>query len=210
MPFIKGMIPWNKGKPFLRGKANPFYGKHHTEETKQKMRGHRKPRGPMPDTTKKRISKTLTGRKFSFEHRRNLSKAYIGNKNCLGRIYSEETKLKIATATKANTPRGEKHHNWQGDKSFEPYSPEFNNDLKQAIKKRDGYKCQECGILESESIAVGMQFLDVHHIDYNKKNSLPYNLITLCKHCSGKANFNRNYWERHFGEKMKQPKLVLI
>ena len=34
----KGCIPWNKGIPFLKGEKNPMYGKHHSEETKQKLR----------------------------------------------------------------------------------------------------------------------------------------------------------------------------
>lgn len=35
-----GHIPWNKGlKGLYAGAANPFYGKKHTEETRDKMRG---------------------------------------------------------------------------------------------------------------------------------------------------------------------------
>lgn len=55
----KGKIPWNKGKVGLqkhteeskrkisdaiKGKKNPFYGKHHTEETREKLRKPRKPK----------------------------------------------------------------------------------------------------------------------------------------------------------------------
>ena len=35
-----GHIPWNKGfKGWMSGDANPFYGKKHTKETREKMRG---------------------------------------------------------------------------------------------------------------------------------------------------------------------------
>src|ERR1700693_2128924 len=40
---------------------------------------------------------------------------------------------------------GEKHWNWKGGKSFEPYASEFNRKLKAFIRKRDNYTCQECG-----------------------------------------------------------------
>jgi 5-methylcytosine-specific restriction endonuclease McrA len=38
----------------------------------------------------------------------------------------------------------------------------------------------------------------VHHIDYDKKNSNPKNLITLCVSCNFKVNFERSYWENYF------------
>lgn len=38
----------------------------------------------------------------------------------------------------------------------------------------------------------------VHHIDYNKLNCNPNNLITLCKSCHMKTNFNREYWLDYF------------
>jgi hypothetical protein len=82
----------------------------------------------------------------------------------------------------------ERHPNWHGGISFEPYSPEFDK-LKPQIKQRDGYRCQLCGSPEG---------LTVHHIDYNKKNNNPSNLITLCFSCNSKVNFNRAYWIDYF------------
>jgi hypothetical protein len=36
--FKKGVVPWNKGKSgYMSGDKNPFFGKHHSEETKHKM-----------------------------------------------------------------------------------------------------------------------------------------------------------------------------
>ena len=54
-------------------------------------------------------------------------------------------------------------------RSFEPYFFEFNQDLKDKIRKGDNYKCQLCGMTEKEHISLFGCFLTVHHIDYNKK-----------------------------------------
>ena len=31
------IVPWNRGKHYFEGEKNPFYGKHHTEETKKNL-----------------------------------------------------------------------------------------------------------------------------------------------------------------------------
>ena len=95
---------------------------------------------------------------------------------------------------------GEKCWNWQGGKSFEPYGLEFNNTLKEQIRKRDGYRCQECFRHQSElRTKTNRKYkLTIHHIDYDKKNNNPENLISLCKSCHGQTNFKRNDWEEYF------------
>jgi hypothetical protein len=67
------------------------------------------------------------------------------------------------------------------------YSKDFRTPLKNIVKNRDKYKCQypEC---KNES-----NYLCIHHIDYNKKNSNIDNLITLCLSCHIKTNHNRKY-----------------
>lgn len=81
--------------------------------------------------------------------------------------------------------RGEKHHCWQGGKSSESYSSEF--DIKrERVRNRDGNTCQVCDDPGD---------LCVHHIDYDKKNNSDENLITLCRSCHGKTNFNRRFWQ---------------
>lgn len=73
-------------------------------------------------------------------------------------------------------------------KSREPYSQDWNKKLKQTIMERDDFICICCG-----------QKGDIpHHIDYNKKNSNPDNLITLCNSCHSNTNFNRKQWESYF------------
>ena len=90
--------------------------------------------------------------------------------------------------------------NWLGGISFEPYTTEFNKQLKELIRLRDGYKCQKCGCSEIENI----RKLSIHHVDYNKKNCLPENLITLCIGCNGKVNKNRKKWIKYFQKKIKK------
>jgi mannose-6-phosphate isomerase-like protein (cupin superfamily) len=69
------------------------------------------------------------------------------------------------------------------------YPREFNGNLKNKIKERDGKCCQLCG---SE------YKLEIHHIDYNKSNNTDDNLITVCKKCHNITNFNRHFWIQVF------------
>ncbi len=159
-------IPWNKGKTGI-----------YSEKTLEKMR---KGRNSQRTEFKKGHIAWNKGKRRSKKVREEISKA---NK---GKHLSINTEFK----------KGIKHPCWQGGISFEPYSPEFNKQLKELIRQRDGYKCQLCGMPEIENI----KKLDIHHIDYIKGNCLPNNLITLCSSCNGKVNFNRDYWEEYFKE----------
>ena len=92
----------------------------------------------------------------------------------------------------------ENNPSWKGGKSFELYGLEFNNKLKEQIRKRDGYVCQECGLPECSN----NRNLDIHHIDYNKKNNHLNNLISLCHDCHLKTNFKRKDWKNYFMRKL--------
>jgi hypothetical protein len=78
--------------------------------------------------------------------------------------------------------------NWNGGVSRIPYSIAWTNKLKELIRIRDGHKCQICS-------NIGKQ---VHHIDYDKQNCNENNLITLCRKCHCRTNFNRDYWYAYF------------
>ena len=90
----------------------------------------------------------------------------------------------------------EKNWNWKSGISYEPYGFEFNEELKKLIRKRDNSKCQICGKYGK----------DVHHIDYNKKNNDPKNLITLCHKCHSKTGHNRKIWLHYFKEMLNGKK----
>ena len=87
----------------------------------------------------------------------------------------------------------EKHWNWQGGISFEPYSIKFDKKLKRQIRERDNYTDQ----------LTGQYGNTVHHIDYDKKNNCSSNLITLSRSSNVKVNYNRKYWMQHFQGLMK-------
>lgn len=154
-------------------------GKHHTEESRLKISlANRGKKHPLSEETKRKISNSEKGKKMS-----------------------EEAKKKISLAFK-----GDKHPNWQGGKSFEPYGIEFNNNLKEQIRERDGYRCQECFRHQSElrTKANKPYKLIVHHIDFNKQNNISLNLISLCRGCHQKTQFDRQNWINYFKEKYKE------
>lgn len=82
--------------------------------------------------------------------------------------------------------RGENNHAWKGGLSFEPYTDKFNASFKKSIRQRDNYICAICG----------NKARTVHHIDYDKSNTVEENCITVCRSCHGKTNHNRAYWEQ--------------
>ncbi len=148
---------------------------------------------------------------LSKKHKRKISNFHKGLK------HTEETKLKIGIALKGipktkehnkkvsetlkrkgiKPPdhKGSNHPNWQGGISYKPYSVNWTKTLRKSIRERDKYICQICG---KESA------ICVHHIDYNKKNCNPDNLITLCYSCHPKTNYNKNYWIKFFDNLLKK------
>jgi len=95
---------------------------------------------------------------------------------------------------KSRETTGDKNPNWRGGLTFEIYPRDWNDDLKDSVRKRDNFICQECGIHQDE-----LDYkLDCHHIDYDKKNCNPNNLISLCRYCHIKTNYGRDYWKNYF------------
>lgn len=84
--------------------------------------------------------------------------------------------------------KGKNNHNWKGGISCDPYCIEWlDQDYKNSIKERDGYQClNPCCNMISKHICI-------HHINYNKKDCKPRNLITLCYSCNSTANYNREW-----------------
>jgi len=83
---------------------------------------------------------------------------------------------------------------WKNFNSFEPYDEFFNNKFKRAIRKRDNYVCLKCG-KHQERLS---RALDIHHINYDKKLSIPQNCISLCRNCHSEVNFKRKHWAKFF------------
>jgi hypothetical protein len=133
------------------------------------------------------------GKELSEAHKENVSNALKGRKSpcgMLGRKHSEGARRKI----RENATRGENHWAWNGGISNDDYPNDWNDVLKESIRMRDGYCCQECGTHQEE---LGRK-LDVHHIDYDKQNLDPNNLIALCRQCHMKTNHDREHWKLYF------------
>lgn len=102
-----------------------------------------------------------------------------------GKKHTEKAKEKNRQAHKGN-----KNSRWRGGISFAPYTTDWTETLRQAIRERDRYTCQMPGCNRKQ----GDRAFAVHHIDYDKLNSNPDNLITLCTKCHSKTNSNRKYY----------------
>lgn len=79
---------------------------------------------------------------------------------------------------------GSAHPLWQGGST--DYAPGFNSAIKKVIRKRDGNLCQIC-----QRPPAGTRAHHVHHIDDDKTNHAPSNLVTLCFGCHGKIHHGR-------------------
>lgn len=89
---------------------------------------------------------------------------------------------------------GEKNGRWLGGISFISYPKEFGKELKSLIRRRDNFTCQMCHKSQKQN----NKKLDVHHIDYKKKNNDLKNLISLCRRCHALTGFNRKNWRKVF------------
>ena len=81
---------------------------------------------------------------------------------------------------------------WQGGISFEPYPVEFTETFKKSVRERDENICAVCRFPGN----------CVHHIDYDKSNTVPENCITLCRPCHGVTSGSRPYWQATLTEIM--------
>lgn len=139
---------------------------------------------------KENCKKRTTGKKQSQE---TIQKRVLKN---TGKKRTLEQRLRIGDAQ-----RGEKAHNWLGGKSLEGYHKNWTETLKRSIRERDNYICQICDKTQIQELEEIEKKLSVHHIDYNKENCNPKNLITLCFKCHSETNYNREYWVTFFKNK---------
>ena len=188
------------------GEKNPFYGKHHTEETKKKISENKE--------RAKKISLSKIGEKNPMKRIEVVKKSMLNrdykkigekiSKSKKGKPSNSPTKFKKGhkpkSGFKKGDPRlvGKNNPNWNNGSSFEPYGIGFNDCVRGKIRIRDNHTCQECWKKQEEL----KKKLCVHHIDYCKTNNSTLNLISLCNKCHTKTNSDRKHWERYFQMKI--------
>jgi len=181
------------------GPKNPNWGKRPSPETVAKksaaMMGNKNVLGhkQTPEHVEKRIA-TQRGRKLPPGWCVAISAAKIGKKRPDMVGDKNPAKRPDARAKISSGQAGPKNHRWLGGISREPYAWTFNDELKEEVRRRDGYECQLCGAPQAECRTA----LPVHHVDYDKKNSDPVNLTALCVSCNFKVNANREHWTGFF------------
>lgn len=200
----QGKIRYRKLNPIEMGKGNgkgskkTRFKKGFKWEEKFGCKKSEKMREDMGKLTKK----NLTGKRPSKETKMKMSNSWDYDKH-----FTKESRKKMSESRKGEKNpnygngekiKGEKNPAWLGGISFEPYGKEFSPELKEKIRKRDNYICQECNKTQEEL----KRKLSIHHIDFNKKNNNPLNLISLCLNCHIQTNNNRKHWERYFQMKM--------
>lgn len=123
--------------------------------------------------TKEHIVKRMKGSKKGWykkgEHPSVETEFKKGNKPLFKGLTKEtDSRLKKMSLAMKGNKRA-----WQGGKSFEPYSVDWTETLRRSIRERDNYICQLCSQYGN----------NVHHIDFDKNNCSPDNLVTLCRSC---------------------------
>ena len=169
------------GEEFLgvkRAKVCTYSCRKHSKETRQKL-----------SKANSGENHPNHGKKASEETKRKMSKTQAG------KTHTEESKLKMSILHKGKgnpmySMSGELCPSWKGGISQQDYCPVFyDEEYKQDIRDRDGNICLNCGKTEEQN---GRK-LDVHHIDYDKQNCPPKNLVTVCTSCNSQANFEREW-----------------
>lgn len=198
-------------------KVHGLTGRKLSEETKERIRAKIKQRhvegafknfhgkkGPKSVEHSKNISNSLTGRQLSKEHIEILKK--IPKKKGWNHSLSTINKMKESAWRKGKTKHTDPYLREIGRKTSETkikifkelglhkdhqYPEIWDEYLREEIRKRDSYTCQECRKLNVKI---------VHHIDWNKDNCDRANLITLCRPCHMRlhASLNKEYWINRF------------
>ena len=178
----------NRQSQLKRYKERPV-----TKKTKEKhsQTALKQFKNGMPERTKEKIRKTLKRKYKDPRYKKRIAEKI---KTAMQR---PEVKRRMSEAGKKRTDGFKKHNNkffgskngrWNNGSSLRGYSIEWTDNLRKQIRKRNKFVCQIC--YKHGHI--------IHHIDYDKKNNDPKNLVTLCRKCHGKTNSNRKHWIQYF------------
>ena len=175
---------------FWRKMSDAQKGKRHSLETCRKI----------GDIVRGRITSEETKKRISIK-----SKLYQAAHNTKKTIYCLFCKNSKTVKQARKTKFCDKHcySAWQrttlpencnayiDGRSSEPYPFGWKR-LRNIIRQRDGYRCQSCGVPQSECNSS----LCVHHIDHVKSNVRASNLISLCISCHVKLHIRNSIGAR--------------
>jgi hypothetical protein len=153
-------------------------GYKHTAETKEKI----------SKATKIRFQDPKEREKHSIASKKRWSDPKEHEKHKIA-MNKQEVKKKMSGKNSIHYVHGYGH---------EPYSKDFTPALKKEIHQRDNYTCQCCGMTQEEHITKYNKQLEIHHIDHDKFNCNPDNLITICHKCNMKANKDIDYYYAYY------------
>jgi len=136
---------------------------------------------------KQNLSDALKGKKKTKEHCQHICESTKGIKR--KDAFTEVHKQRLSAA-KQEIP----FERWEGFVSVNLYDKNWNCRFKRAIRKRDNYICLKCNI-HQEKLS---RTLNIHHINYDKKLTIPQNCCSLCNGCNSEVNKNRKHWTKFF------------
>ena len=172
------------------GKNNPMYGRKHSKKWCMAQSEKMKAKGTSHPAKRPEVRKKIS------EAQKRLGQNHH-KKTLEARKLQSEKMLALGENNPMKRPEiaiqfmGDNSSNWKGGIATDPYCGVWSDtDFKESIKERDEHVCQnpdcwgKCGHVP----------LNIHHIDFDKKNCHPQNLITVCASCNSRANINRTYW----------------
>lgn len=175
---------------FSDKRNHPFFGMHHSDETKRKISLTKLAlyrSGKLVTWNKGKkcpqfagSNHPLYGRGHTLLSRMRMSASHLG----LTCSLEQRRKLSLSRS-------GVKHWNWKGGKYC--YSVGFSALLREEIRSKFDRRCVLCFGFEAG------RKLDVHHIDYNRLNNSPENLVPLHQVCHVRTNYDRDFWVGYFG-----------
>ena len=152
------------------------------------------------EETKEKIRKCMLGKDNHFYGKKHTEKSRkkireslvgknIGEENHFhGKSHSKESRIKMSISCTGKNLL-DKNPNWRGGVSFDSYCQVWSDkEFRSFIEERDGKKCLNPSCFKKDPYNICL-----HHINYNKKDCNPNNIITLCRSCNASANYNRKW-----------------
>jgi len=185
-----------------KGKFNPslnlgeFGEKGHISHNKGKTKENYEPLRKLGEAIKGRKAYWLTKRNLENNPMNNLETRKKSSRTQLNKFKDKDYKARFLKTNRGIFEKGENHPYFNNWSSLLPYDKKFNDKFKRFIRERDGC-CLLCNV-SFEDLRLLKRQINVHHINYDKKLSIPQNCATLCNPCHSKTNTNRPHWTKFF------------